>query len=125
MKKILVIDDDLTDLRIIDKNISSHNYEVITAATPQDGLNKAKEIKPDLIILDIIMPDIDGAEVYSLLKKEPETHNIPVIFLTAALDKEKNEQVLGPDIEEDFFNIIAKPFNEKEVIDRIKSIIGE
>ena len=123
MKKILVVDDDPVDMKLIQNRLSKNNYEVLTAASGAEGIAQAKEHHPDLIILDILMPQMDGTEAYSLMKQDEELADIPVLFLTAVLTKK--EEQLGANVEESFFNVIAKPFEEKELLGRIRSILGE
>ena len=85
---ILFVDDEKDMLIIMEDLLEARGYSVITANNGVDGLSLAKSRKPDLIILDISMPDIDGGQVAQELKQSPETKDIPVIFLTGLLSKE-------------------------------------
>ncbi len=123
MKKILAVDDEPVDLKLIQDTLRKNNYEVLTASNGPEGIAKAREYQPDLIIMDILMPGMDGTEAYSRIKADPQTETIPVLFLTAVLSKE--EEQLGANIEESFFHVIAKPFNHQDLLARIKDIIGE
>ena len=123
MKKILVVDDDPVDVRLIMSRLTKNHYEVVTAASGAEGITQARAHHPDLIILDILMPQMDGTEAYSLMKQDPELADIPVLFLTAVLTKK--EEQLGPNVEQSFFNVIAKPFEEQELLARIRAILGE
>ena len=119
-KKILIVDDDKDVLSVLEKRLTAEKYSVITANNGQDAIILAKAQRPDLIILDIIMPGIDGAEVAGKLREDPETRNIPVIFLTCMLtpeeEKQKRHHVAG--------NIfIAKPYDIKELLSEIKKIV--
>ena len=119
-KKILIVDDDKDVLSVLEKRLTVEKYSVITANNGQDAIILAKAQRPDLIILDIIMPGIDGAEVAGKLREDPETKNIPVIFLTCMLtpeeEKQKRHHVAG--------NIfIAKPYDIKELLSEIKKIV--
>jgi len=119
-KKILIVDDDKDVLSVLEKRLTVEKYSVITANNGQDAIILAKAQRPDLIILDIIMPGIDGAEVAGKLREDPETRNIPVIFLTCMLtpeeEKQKRHHVAG--------NIfIAKPYDIKELLSEIKKIV--
>ena len=119
-KKILIVDDDKDVLSVLEKRLTVEKYSVITANNGQDAIILAKAQRPDLIMLDIIMPDIDGAEVAGKLREDPETRNIPVIFLTCMLtpeeEKQKRHHVAG--------NIfIAKPYDIKELLSEIKKIV--
>ena len=123
MQKILVVDDDPLDVRLIKERLLAHNYEVIEAFSGPEGIEMARAHHPDLIVMDILMPKMDGTEAYSIIKNDAATANIPVLFLTAILTKK--EEQLGANIEESFFNVIAKPFEEKDFICRIQSILGQ
>jgi CheY-like chemotaxis protein len=82
MDKILLIEDEVLILRMYEKIFSYEGFTVITAENGIDGIEKAKVNKPSLILLDIMMPKMDGLRVLELLKQEPLTQNIPVVILT-------------------------------------------
>ena len=113
---ILAIDDHPLNLKIIEKTLSKEGYRVLCAKSGLQGRQLAMEQQPDLILLDIIMPDEDGFDVIRALKKEPSTATIPVIFLTAShavASKLKGFQLGAVDY-------ITKPFHPQEVIARIR-----
>ncbi len=112
-KKILIVDDQKDVLKVLDKRFSGAGYAVIKAENGKDALLLAKAEHPDLIILDIIMPVMDGAETAAVLKEDPQTKDIPVIFLTC-LFTEKEEQKEGHVVGGKFF--IAKPYNPNEML---------
>jgi len=120
-KKILVIDDETELLKAISIRLKASGYEVITAQDGQEGLEKAKSSNPDLIVLDILMPKMDGYEVCRLLKFDEKYKSIPVIMLTAKaqdIDKTMGKKV-GVD------DYITKPFETQDLVDKIKKYIGE
>lgn len=123
MKTILVVDDDPVDLKLISDTLEKFQYKIVTADNGLDSIAKARDSRPDLILMDILMPEMDGTEAYSLIKADPETEDIPVLFLTCALSKD--EEHLGANIEESFFNVLAKPFKTSELVARIRDILGE
>ena len=82
-KKILIIDDDYCSAKFLAKRLRTKNYEVMLAADGDQGLQKAKEILPDLILLDMLMPRLSGIEVFEILKQLDATRQIPVIFMAA------------------------------------------
>ena len=96
-KKILIVDDDKGFLKMMKVNLSSHVFGVLTADTGEQGIEMAKRLKPQLIILDVILPGMKGREVCARLKQMPQTQSIPVIFLTAksSPDDVKAELELG------------------------------
>ena len=120
-KKILVIDDETELLKALTIRLKTSGYEVITAQDGQEGLEKAKSSNPDLIVLDILMPKMDGYEVCRLLKFDEKYKSIPVIMLTAKaqdIDKTMGKKV-GVD------DYITKPFETQDLVDKIKKYIGE
>jgi type IV pilus assembly protein PilB len=88
--RVVYIDDNQDMLKLVERILANEGYEVITAMSPSEGINKAKEEQPDVILLDINMPSMDGYEVCSLLQKEKETSFTPVVFLTA-LESDKDK----------------------------------
>jgi len=115
--KILIIDDIAENINVLRHILDSHGYELFMAKDGLKGIEIANTIKPDLILLDIMMPNIDGYETCKLLKKDKNLKGIPVIFLSALTsveDKVKAFNVGGIDY-------IPKPFNEQEVIIRVKA----
>jgi diguanylate cyclase (GGDEF)-like protein len=111
---ILIVDDTITNLDIL--NDLLEDYDVIDTTNGKDALEIVNEEKVDLILLDIMMPEMDGYEVCKKLKANPDTHDIPVIFITAKTDEdsiEKAYDVGGSDY-------ISKPFKVKELLARVK-----
>ncbi|GAK60014.1 response regulator receiver sensor signal transduction histidine kinase [Candidatus Vecturithrix granuli] len=112
---ILVIDDSPKNLRIFLDQLTQVGFKILIAPGGQDALQQLEQIKPDLILLDVLMPDLDGFETCARLKANESTKNIPVIFMTALsdpLDKVKGFEVGGVDY-------ITKPFQYEEAIARI------
>jgi len=121
-KKILVIDDEENFTKLLKRNLELTNkYEVRTENKGALGLAAAKEFKPDLILLDILMPDVDGGEVGCQLENDSETANIPVIYLTAVVNKEEVEKSDGLIGRHPF---VAKPVSTIELIDCIEKALG-
>ena len=117
-KRILVIDDEADFTKLIKLNLErTGQYEVKTENKGLLGLATAKEFKPDLIFLDIIMPDADGGNVCYQLENDDETKGIPIVFLTAVVKKEEVEKSKGNIGGHSF---IAKPVSAKELIDCIE-----
>lgn len=113
---ILIIDDEESIRELLSSALSQEGYNVLTAFDGIDGYEQALRKTPDLILLDIMMPDIDGYEVLNRLKEDLTTAHIPIIFLTAKVEAE--ERVLG--LEAGAVDYITKPFYTKEVLARIK-----
>jgi len=118
-KKILVIDDESDLVEMLSIRLEANNYQVITASDGQLGLDKARSEKPDLIILDLMLPKIDGYKVCRLLKFDEKYKNIPVVLFTAkALDADKE---LGEEVGADAY--ITKPFEPGILLDKIKQLL--
>ncbi len=114
---ILLVDDSLDNLRILGRILEKEGFVIKQAKTGEEALSKIKELMPDIVLLDIMMPGIDGFEVSSFLKYNPETRNIPVIFLTA---KSGIENVVKG-FDSGAADYITKPFKIMEVVARINS----
>jgi two-component system alkaline phosphatase synthesis response regulator PhoP len=118
-KKILVVDDEKDIVDILKYNLERENdFEVQTAANGKEALEAAESI-PDLILLDIMMPELSGFEVCKQLKYNPKTSRIPIIFLTAK--ENEIDEILGFEIGADDY--INKPISPRKVLARIKSVI--
>ena len=118
--KILVVDDEVYILQILDFSLGAEGFEVITANNGELAVEKALHAQPDLIVLDIMMPVLDGYETCRRLKRRSETKNIPVILLTAKgreADKRLGFEVGAVDY-------IVKPFSPNRLVSRIEEIIG-
>jgi two-component system, OmpR family, alkaline phosphatase synthesis response regulator PhoP len=119
--KILVVDDEIYIVHILDFSLGMEGYEVITALDGEQALEKARAERPDLIVLDIMMPKLDGYETCKLLKGEDTTRDIPVILLSA---KGRNvDQKIGFEVGADDY--ITKPFSPRKLVERINAILGQ
>lgn len=117
-KKILIVDDEADMLSLLETRLAAAGYSIITARDGKEGLRMAREERPDLAILDIMMPGLGGGEVAEIMKSDPGTKDIPVLFLTCLYTKEE-ESSQGHDIKGNFF--IAKPFDQDELLSEIKT----
>ena len=121
-KRILVVDDETALTRIIKLNLErTGNYEVRTENMGSMAIPAAKEFKPDLIFLDVMMPDMSGDEVAALLEEDPRLSNIALIFMTAIVTKEET-QSMETDIGGNIF--LAKPVKTAELIATIERVLG-
>jgi len=121
VKKILCIEDEPEMIDLIRLILGRRGYEVHGAAGGVEGAKLVREILPDLVLLDLMMPDMDGWEVYQQMKSDPATRNIPVIIVTA---KAQNiDKVLGIHIAK-VDDYIAKPFGPQELLDSVERILA-
>jgi DNA-binding response OmpR family regulator len=119
--QILMIDDEEPFSFFVKLNLETDaRFKVTTALRGDEGLKLAKSMKPDLIMLDIMMPGMFGTEVAQRLLEDPRTKNIPIIFLTAALKKEEADKREGMIGGREF---IAKPVSKEELISRIEATL--
>ncbi len=114
-KEILIVDNELDFRRLLEKTLSGAGYSVIEASNARDAIIIAKKRCPDLIILDILLPDMNGGQVAEALGNDPITRDIPIIFLTGLLTKEeaKERSMIGST------SFIAKPYNRAELLKEI------
>jgi len=119
MKKILVIDDLPENVFMLQDRLEHEGYEVITAYDGKSGIEKAKSERPDLILLDVMMPDITGIEVCKTLVVDKKTSGIPIILVTAKSDAEDTKEGL----EAGAFDYIKKPINRIDLVARVMSAL--
>lgn len=118
--KVLIIDDEETIQSVVKMGLSlSVSWGVVSASSGQEGLNLAKEEQPNVILLDVMMPDMDGIATFKELQKKPETQDIPVIFLTAKAQTADQQQFKATGVN----GVITKPFNSLHLADQISSIL--
>lgn len=120
MKKILIADDNTLAVELVWVTLEGGDYEVVDASNGKEALKKARVEKPDLILLDIVMPKMDGFEVCRRLKKDPQTKEIPIIMLTAKgqqVDQEKGRQLGVQDY-------ITKPFSPSALLAKIEGLLA-
>jgi two-component system, OmpR family, alkaline phosphatase synthesis response regulator PhoP len=118
-ENILVVDDEEDILELVNYNLSREGYQISCAATGEEGLKAAKTKIPDLIVLDLMLPGVDGLEVCKQLKGDPKTGQIPVIMLTAK--GEEADIVTGLELGADDY--ITKPFSPRVLIARVKTVL--
>ena len=118
-KRILVVDDesDVTDL--VAYHLKSKGFQVETINDPNGSIGAARSFVPDLVILDVMMPDLNGIQICRMLRADPKLKKVPVIFLTAKA--EENDRIQGLELGADDY--ICKPFSTKELVLRVQSII--
>jgi len=121
LKKILLVDDEPHIVMMLKNRIKQAGYDIITAGDGQEGLEKARKEKPDLIILDVMLPKLDGYKVCRMLKFDDKYKHIPIIMFTARaqeIDKKTSEEV-GAN------GYITKPFVAQILLDKIKELLPE
>ncbi len=117
--RVLVVDDEPDAIELIEFNLKAAGYEVVTAADGEEALNKAKGILPDVIVLDLMLPEVDGLEVCKILRRDTATAAIPIIMLTAKAAE--IDRVLGLELGADDY--VTKPFSPRELALRVKNVL--
>ena len=120
-KKILVVDDEDDILNFLELVLSEKGYDVATASGGQEALTKAQLERPDLVLLDIMMPQMDGWEVLKLLRVDEDTAEVPVAMLSART--EARDRVQG--LQEGAIDYICKPFSLSELLGKIEAIFSQ
>ena len=120
-KKILVVDDEPTIVKMLESRLTAEGYEVFTAHSGEEGLEQCKLAKPDAVILDIMMPDMDGSVVAAHMQEDPNLSKIPIIFLTAVVKPQeipKNRKIGG-------HYFLSKAFKLTELLEILKRVLPD
>ena len=118
-EKILVVDDERSIAEAIKYNLTKAGYRVVTAADGETGLERCRAERPDLVILDLMLPKVDGFEVCRLLKQQAATRAIPIVILSVKSDE--TDKIVGLELGADDY--LTKPFSPRELTARIKAIL--
>lgn len=117
----MAVDDDHVIRGLLAVNLEMEGHEVVTAVDGQDALNKVRESKPDLILLDVMMPQVNGWQVAETLKADEETRDIPIVFLSArAMEADVRK---GTDIGVDSY--VTKPFDPIDLMELVSRLLAE
>ena len=119
MAKLLLIDDEVQLLEMLQIRLEANGYEIVTANDGVEGIEKVKSENPDLIILDIMMPKMDGYEACKILKSDPQYRKIPIIFLSARAQEDNMK--IGKEGGAEAF--VKKPFETSDLLTKIKELL--
>jgi CheY-like chemotaxis protein len=119
-KKILVVDDEKDLLILLREILENEGFEVVTAESGKECLEKLKALKPDLIILDMMMPKMSGDETLKKIREDPKNKDLKAVFLTVARISEETMFNLG---KLNILDYINKPFDNEELVKRIKKVV--
>ncbi|MBI3618246.1 MAG: response regulator [Candidatus Omnitrophica bacterium] len=120
-KKILVVDDEIAMTKVVEIRLRAAGYDVVLAHDGQEGLEKARTENPDLMILDLMLPKMDGFKVCGLLKSDARYKKIPIIIYTARV--QDSDQQLGKEVGADAY--ITKPFDPQVLLGKVKELLAE
>ncbi len=118
-KKILVVDDEPNIVKLVSFILTSRGYDVIEALLGAEGIKKAKAEKPDMIVLDVMMPKMDGFEAAKKLKADPATRDIPILMLSSKAQFE--DKMKG--IDSGAMDYITKPFDKQELLKKVEECL--
>jgi twitching motility two-component system response regulator PilH len=118
IKNVLVVDDSPTDSHLLTEMLRKHGYKVFTAGNGEEGIAAAKREKPDLVLMDIVMPGMSGFEATRTLSKDPETAAIPVIICSTK--GQETDKAWG--LRQGAKDYIVKPINEKVLLEKLKTL---
>lgn len=123
-KIILIVDDEDDILALLEKKLVERGFKVTTANRGRDAIQKAKNFLPNLILMDIVLPDIGGPEAIKMIKEDPATRHIPVIFLSGIVSKEEEDTKMGVQVDGVRYNALAKPFFFQDLYAEIEKALG-
>ena len=119
-RKILIVEDNLDILKLVTFSLEKSGYEVLTAVNGKEGLEKATNDMPDIILLDLMMPFMDGAEMLERLKEIPDMKDVPVIILTARCEQQDITAIRAYGVSD----YVIKPFSPAELMEKIENTLG-
>jgi two-component system alkaline phosphatase synthesis response regulator PhoP len=120
-KKVSVVDDDPSLLELISAVLEQEGYDIETYTNGEDFLKTLKTSKPDIVLLDMMMPGMSGREVCEKVREDPETKDVKIIFVTVAKFSETGKETLEKMNVQDY---VTKPFDNTDLVNRIKKVIG-
>ena len=118
-EKVLIIEDEKDLVKMLDYNLRKEGFRIFSANNGEDGLDMARRENPDLILLDLMLPEMDGLDVCKAVKNDAKTTHIPIIILTAKA--QESDKVVGLELGADDY--VTKPFSPRELIARIKAVL--
>lgn len=122
-KTILVVDDEKDVLDWLESKLSGEHYTVLRASAAKEALEKARKNKPHLVLMDIVLPDMEGSEVVRMLASDPLTAHIPVIFMSGIISKEEEGTRLELNVGGRLYKALSKPFEFEQLLKEIKSVL--
>ena len=117
---VLVVDDDPVILKLLEVNFEMEGFQVVRAADGAEGLERAREVRPDIVVLDVMMPRMTGYEVAKALREDDGTAHIPIIFVTARAQSSDVERGMELGVED----YVTKPFDPLDLIDRVNALLA-
>ncbi len=120
MARILIVDDSPTDVRVLGSMLERAGYQTLSAATAEEGIARARQERPDLILMDVIMPGMNGFQATRTLSRDPDTSAIPVIIVTTK--NMETDRIWG--MRQGAKDFVSKPPNERDLVTRIQNLLA-
>lgn len=120
MARVLIVDDSPTEVYILKNMLEKNGFQTLTANSGEEGVQKAREEKPDLILMDVVMPGLNGFQATRQISRDPETSAIPIIIVTTK--DQETDKVWG--LRQGARDYVTKPANERELIEKIKTALA-
>ncbi len=122
-KKIFIVDDEEDILESLNRRLTADGYTVITSATGREAIQKVRQFAPDLLLVDIVLPDIDGPEVIQRLKNDPQGMDRPVIFFSGIVSKEDQGKTSSVKVAGQDYPALGKPFAYEELVKQMSRYV--
>lgn len=120
MARILIVDDSPTEVYILKGMLEKNGFQTLTAAGGDEGVQKAREEKPDLILMDVVMPGMNGFQATRQISRDPETSTIPIIIVTTK--DQETDKVWG--LRQGAKDYMTKPVSERELLEKVKAVLA-
>ena len=120
MANILIVDDSPTEIHVLQGILQKHGHSVESVMSAEEGIAKAKSMKPDLILMDVVMPGMNGFQATRAISKDPETQHIPIIIVSTK--DQETDRVWG--MRQGAKDYIAKPVDETDLMNKMASVLG-
>lgn len=121
MSLVLIVDDSPTDVHLLRQYLENHGYDTEAAESGSEAVDKARELQPDLVLMDIVMPGMNGFQATRELSRDPETARIPVVMVTTK--GEETDRIWG--MRQGAADYLVKPVTEDQLMEKVKAVLGE
>jgi twitching motility two-component system response regulator PilH len=120
MPQVLIVDDSPTEVHVLKTMLEKHGFETSSATSGEEGIEKAKQEKPDVILMDVVMPGLNGFQATRQLTRDPDTNSIPIIIVTTK--DQETDKVWG--LRQGAKDYVTKPASEQELVSKIQAVLG-
>ena len=121
MARVLIIDDSPTEVHVMKTALEKHGFDTVSAESGEDGLDKARDSNPDLILMDVVMPGVNGFQATRELSRDPRTANIPIVIVTTK--DQETDRIWG--LRQGAVDYLVKPVSEDELVSKAREVLGD